>query len=143
MIRAGMTHTLFQYMICFKEVSPVLAHVYGVSCFTYNFSYLNDCALVLDRFALLGWPSGDVMIANAFSKYFDREEATYLFEVVKVLTNEVRKGNQDLYQLNHGEVNLEKTLCDLLEHFLKVHNGSPTSNSKFLLDYLNNTLSGG
>lgn len=137
MIRAGMTRTLFQYMICFKEVNPVVMHVYSTDCFTYNFSYLNDCALVLDRFLLMGWPSGDFRISNAFSKYFDQPEAAYLFEVVKILTNEVRKGNHDLYQLNHGEVTLEKSLCDLLEHFIKLQ---MTSTNVSLQEYLMSML---
>jgi hypothetical protein len=140
MMRAGMTRTLFQYMICFKEVNSVVLQVYSASCFTYNFSYLNDCALVLDRFALLGWPSGDFKMANAFAKYFDQAEAAYMFEVIKVLTNEVRKGNQDLYQLNHGEVTLEKSLCDLLEHFIKLHSSTPSPNSNNLQEYLSSTL---
>ena len=81
------------------------------------------------------------MMTNTFAKYFDREEATFLFEVIKVLTSEVRKGNQDLYNLNHGEVNLEKTLCDLLDHFIKMHSLSPGVNSRFLVEYLTNILS--
>lgn len=141
MIRQGMTRTLFQYMICFKEVSPVFASAYGVNCFTYNFSYLNDCALILDKFIMLGWGTGDTMMNNTFARCFDREEATFLFEVIKVLTGEVRKGNQDLYNLNHGEVNLEKSLCDLLDHFTRVHSMSPGVNSRSVVDYLTNILS--
>jgi hypothetical protein len=146
MIRAGMVRTLFASLLSFREISPMISEIYGVSCITYNFAYLHDCAVALDRFILSGWPTGDTQMLNSFAQYFGQEEAAKLFEVIKVLVEEVRKGTHDLYQLNHGDVNvrprqLAGSLTNLLQHFAQVHVVFPDSTSQLLVEYVGSVLS--
>lgn len=144
MIRAGMVNTLFASLLSFREISPMISEIYGVSYITYNFAYLHDCAVTLDRFITAGWPTGDTQLVNTFAQYFSQEQAAKLFEVVKVLVEEVRKGSHDLYQLNHGDVNVRSmqlagSLTSLLQHFAQVHIAFP--DSQLLLEYVGNVLS--
>lgn len=106
MARSGVVQTLFQHLMCFRENSPLIFNVYGINCATYNFAFLHDCIQILDKFLNWGWSTGDFNMANIFIQYFGLDEATKIFEVVKILVEEVKKGSHDLYQLNHGEVNV-------------------------------------
>lgn len=106
MARNGLIKTIFNHLISFKEISSMITEIYGVSCTTYNFTYLYDCLKVLDKFLAEGWPTGDILMINIFSNYFGLEEAGRLFEIVKIIVEEVQKGSHDLYKLNHGEVNV-------------------------------------
>lgn len=146
MIRSGMARTLFDSLLCFREVSPMITEIYGIACITYNFAYLHDCAKSLDRFVLAGWSTGDSRLVNTFAQHFGQEEAGKLFEVVKVLVDEVRKGGHDLYQLNHGDVNvrtmqLAESLTSLLQHFAQVHVAFHDSVSQLLVEYIGSVIS--
>ena len=66
-----MTRTIMQHILCFRELSPIFSMTYGVSCFTYNFGFLHDCVIALDKFLAYGWPTGDFNMANSYVAYFD------------------------------------------------------------------------
>ncbi|CAG9330290.1 unnamed protein product [Blepharisma stoltei] len=140
MARTGVIRTIFQHLMCFREISPIIYNIYGVNCVTYNFAFLHDCVQVLEKFLILGWPTGDLNMSNIFAQYFTQDEATKLFEVVKILIEEVKKGSHDLYQVNHGEVNLEASLSGLLEKFIKIYQAYRDDRSRLIVDYLTNVL---
>lgn len=106
MVNSGMVRAIFHCLISFREVSPVIAQIYGVNCVTYNFGLLHECFVILDKIFTLGWRLGDHSTINSFASQFNEEEAVKVLDVVKIIAEEVKKGGHDLYQLNHGEINV-------------------------------------
>lgn len=94
-MNSGIVSSIFQNLMSFMEKSPMIHQIYGVSCFTYNFGYLHDCVLVLDKILALGWT--DTTMPNAFLHYFGAPEASKLYEIIKILAEEVKTGSHDLY----------------------------------------------
>lgn len=135
-----MIKTLFMHLMQFREISPLISKIYRLNCYTYNFAYLHDCVKALEKFILQGWPTGDLNLANTYLSFFGQEEAVKIFDVVKVLVEEVKKGSHDLYQVNHGEVNLEQSLTGLIEKFIKVHSGLLNESSAMICSYLSQVL---
>lgn len=123
----------------FREVSEILSEIYYENCIAYNFGLLNDCLLVIEKFLVSGWPSGDSKIANAFLRYFQWEQVSILLEVLKLLFEECKKG-KELYQINYGEVNVEIALVGVLEKFILAHQGFAEEKSLMIVDALGKAL---
>ena len=80
--------------------------IYGVECSFYSFGYLHECICLLSKFIELGWLSEDMSIKNSLAGYFKEGQTRKLFDVIRVISDEIKRGNHDLYQVNHGQVNV-------------------------------------
>ena len=96
---------MFHALLEFREISNLMSGIYFDNCLSYNFGFLNDCLLVLEKFLVSGWIAGDSKIANTFLQYFQIEQANILLELIKILVEECKKG-KELYQIYYGEVNV-------------------------------------
>lgn len=106
----------------------------------YHFGYLNDCLLVLQKFLLSGWISGDFKQTNAFLPHFQLDQAKGLVEVIRVLVEECKKG-KDLYQITYASVNVRhrqvgSSIVSLVDKFIYAHQEINNGESLMIVELL-------
>lgn len=89
----------------FRVTGSYISEIYTDCPVVYQFGYLNDCLLVLEKFIISGWITGDYKITNTLLQYFQLEQANTLIDIIKILIDEVKKG-KELHQIAYAEVNV-------------------------------------
>lgn len=140
MARSGVVDTVFKALNFFRITGSYISEIYTDSPIVYQFGYLNDCILVLEKFIVSGWMAGDYKTTNNFLQYFQLEQANTLVDILKILIEEVKKG-KDLNQLVYSEVNviliqLQVPLLGLLEKFILAHQVFPDKSNQYIVEML-------